>query len=405
MRKTRITAFITAIMMMVLMMPMGINALGRYELIKKGDEDAYVLELQKALYDKGYLKVNPTGYFGNNTYIAVEDFQRDNGLDVDGIAGPETRKTLLGDSYTAIPQDRFGSTETNTNDKTVKYVLKQGDENETVEKVQKALKIYGYYSYDKITGYYGSITRDAVKDFQKGNSFEVTGALTQAELDFLLKGEVRFATLRRGDEGDAVKNLQERLRSLGYFNSKSTGFFGSATESAVKRFQSDNSLKSDGIVGKNTFAVLYSSETEVKKAKNDEVIQSEEALKKIDAFISYAKEQLGKPYVYGDEGPDTFDCSGLVYYCLNHIGYSVSRSSSRSYSNRSDWEDVSSKEDLLPGDLMFFRNASSSTVSHISIYIGDGKILHAIPSEGCVYISEFKGYWVTYFTGGKRVFK
>lgn len=405
MRKTRITAFIMAIMMMVLMMPAGIDALGRYELIKKGDEDAYVLELQKALFDKGYLKVNPTGYFGNNTYIAVEDFQRDNGLDVDGIAGPETRKALLGDSYTEIPQNRFASTETNTDDKTVNYVLKQGDENETVEKVQKALKIYGYYSYDKITGYYGSITRDAVKGFQKSNGFEVTGALTQAELDFLLKGEVSFATLRRGDEGDAVKNLQERLRSLGYFDSKSTGFFGSATESAVKSFQSDNSLKADGIVGKNTFAVLYSDETESKKVKGGEGIQSEEALQKIDAFISYAKEQLGKPYVYGDEGPDTFDCSGLVYYCLNHIGYTVSRSSSRSYSQRSDWEDVSSKEDLLPGDLMFFRNASSSTVSHISIYIGNGKILHAIPSEGCVYISEFKGYWVTYFTGGKRVFK
>ena len=62
--------------------------------------------------------------------------------------------------------------------------------------------------------------------------------------------------LKDGDSGDDVISLQMRLRDLGYYNYKITGDFGSLTAQAVRDFQEDNKLKSDGIAGRNTLAKL-----------------------------------------------------------------------------------------------------------------------------------------------------
>lgn len=67
------------------------------------------------------------------------------------------------------------------------------------------------------------------------------------------------AVLKRGSQGDAVKNVQEALRRLGYFEGKADGDFGEYTENAVKRFQAQNGLKADGVVGSATLAKLSSS--------------------------------------------------------------------------------------------------------------------------------------------------
>ena len=63
--------------------------------------------------------------------------------------------------------------------------------------------------------------------------------------------------LRRGSRGSEVRNVQTTLKQLGYFNHhRATGFYGSVTETAVKRFQRDNGLLADGIVGRQTRRIL-----------------------------------------------------------------------------------------------------------------------------------------------------
>ena len=77
--------------------------------------------------------------------------------------------------------------------------------------------------------------------------------------------------LKKGDSGPEVANLQKTLQAAGYFDGKATGFYGSLTRAAVKKFQAENNLKVDGIVGPKTLSAL--------KGKSEEA--SIEAAKKI----------------------------------------------------------------------------------------------------------------------------
>ncbi len=90
-------------------------------------------------------------------------------------------------------------------------------------------------------------------------SWSGIGASAQSEIEIKLvpeQGEV----LKMQSEGEEVVNLQMRLRDLGYFNYKVTGYYGDATRNAVALFQEENGLAVDGTVGPETRAVLYSSE-------------------------------------------------------------------------------------------------------------------------------------------------
>jgi peptidoglycan DL-endopeptidase CwlO len=85
--------------------------------------------------------------------------------------------------------------------------------------------------------------------------------------------------------------------------------------------------------------------------------------------IKTAYAQLGDPYVYGAAGPGSFDCSGLTMYAWHAAGVSLPHSSSAQFSSLRHV----SISDLQPGDLVFYY----SPISHVAIYIGGGRIIHA----------------------------
>jgi cell wall-associated NlpC family hydrolase len=90
--------------------------------------------------------------------------------------------------------------------------------------------------------------------------------------------------------------------------------------------------------------------------------------------VRYAYAQLGDRYVWGAAGPDAFDCSGLTMMAWRAAGVSLPHSSRSQYSMGTHV----SRSQLQPGDLVFFY----SPISHVGIYIGDGKMIHAPnPSE------------------------
>jgi cell wall-associated NlpC family hydrolase len=91
--------------------------------------------------------------------------------------------------------------------------------------------------------------------------------------------------------------------------------------------------------------------------------------------VNTAKAQLGKPYVWGGAGPDSFDCSGLTQYSWAAAGVSLPHSSRM----QSTTGTPINRADLQPGDLVFFY----SPVSHVGIYIGNNEVIHA-PTEGDV---------------------
>lgn len=91
-------------------------------------------------------------------------------------------------------------------------------------------------------------------------------------------------------------------------------------------------------------------------------------------IAAYAETFLGTPYVYGGNGPDSFDCSGFVKYVFAHFGYSINRTASTQLSNGT----AVSKDQLQPGDIVFFKNAGDThAASHVGIYIGGETFIHA----------------------------
>lgn len=101
----------------------------------------------------------------------------------------------------------------------------------------------------------------------------------------------------------------------------------------------------------------------------------------VDDLISYASTELGKPYVYGDEGPSTFDCSGLMQWVYAHVGIRLPRTAAQQQAA------VTSVASPQPGDLVFWGNPAH----HVALYIGGGKIIAAPHTGALVQIEDVNG--------------
>ena len=124
---------------------------------------------------------------------------------------------------------------------------------------------------------------------------------------------------------------------------------------------------------------------------------------KVSDVIAYAKAQLGKPYVWGAQGPNSFDCSGFTYYVFkNKAGITLPRNSSA----QSTYGKYVKKSELRAGDLVFFdtNGANNGAVSHVGLYIGDGKMIHASYSQKKIVIDNFNAsYYQKAYVNARRV--
>ena len=116
---------------------------------------------------------------------------------------------------------------------------------------------------------------------------------------------------------------------------------------------------------------------------------------------------VGCRYVYGAEGPNTFDCSGLFYYIFGKLGYKISRGSSAQYRNNGVFV---SKENIQPGDLVFFFDpkfdGSGGTLptTHVGMYMGNNQFIHASTVSYKVQYDKLYGsYYGNYIVGFKRI--
>lgn len=114
--------------------------------------------------------------------------------------------------------------------------------------------------------------------------------------------------------------------------------------------------------------------------------------------VEFALRQLGKPYVWGTEGPNTYDCSGLVLASYASVGVNLPRIANTQY-HATTPVPVSQ---LLPGDLLAFGTDRSdwTSIHHIGIYLGNGRMIHAPTTGDVVKISPV---WWSEFFGASRV--
>lgn len=137
------------------------------------------------------------------------------------------------------------------------------------------------------------------------------------------------------------------------------------------------------------------------EVKSEQVVTTNSSSVAGENIVSFAKQYLGFPYVYGGTTPGGgFDCSGFVYYVFNSCGYSISRSCSVQAQSGI----AVSRAQLQPGDILFFNNTSNGSIGHTGIYIGEGRFIHAAnPKRGVVTDTINSGYYNTYYYSARRV--
>ncbi len=112
-----------------------------------------------------------------------------------------------------------------------------------------------------------------------------------------------------------------------------------------------------------------------------------------------ARELLGKPYKYGSAGPDAFDNSGFLYYCYGQNGVTVPR---RTGDLAKQGTEVA-KENLLPGDAVFFWSETAGNVEFAGVYVGDGKFIAACNEEEPVKELDINwAYFTQRYIGARR---
>ena len=219
--------------------------------LEKGSTGSDVKDLQTKLKKLGYYDAYVDGDYGDTTVAAVKAFQKKYNLTADGIAGKETLKKL--DSV-------YKNADSAKDDDS----LRMGDSGSAVKDLQTKLKKLGYYD-GTVDSTFGSGTYAAVRAFQKKYNLTadgVAGSETLKKLDSAYKNadsDKDDGSLRKGATGSAVKNLQTKLKKLGFYNASIDGDYGDTTVAAVKAFQKKYNLTADGVAGSETLKKLDSA--------------------------------------------------------------------------------------------------------------------------------------------------
>ncbi len=249
--------------------------------VRQGDTGTDALLVQQRLKELGYLTGSADGQFGAASVTALRTFQTRHGLSADGAAGPSTYAVLF--SRDALAADQL-ATPTPSAAPTIAPVdtqapitrdnvvtIRRGVTGDAVTRLQNRLTQLGYYTANA-DGRCKADDVAAIKAFQQKNGLSADGVAgydTQVKLysvsaltatGAIAGGTVdTFTTLRRGDSGSEVAEMQQRLIKLGFLAGSADGQYGRATAQAVYDFQKANGLVRDAIAGASTLSKLYSA--------------------------------------------------------------------------------------------------------------------------------------------------
>lgn len=379
---------------------------------KLGFQGDDITKIQYRLYNLGYLTESGqiNGTFDQDTETAVKKLQEVNKLTIDGTVGQTTYNLLYSDEVKA-------------------NIIALGEQSEIVKKYQNRLIALGYLS-GEADGNFGLSTQNAIRAFQSRNDQVVDGYLGPDTRSLMDSENAKPFGMRLGEQSDDVKNMQNLLVKYGYLpQDKASGYFGELTKDAVIAFQSVNGLGTDGTAGAKTLQLLQSGTAKSKpkpKAKAKTPSQGNRGgaaggnsapagrgdtgsggsissgvggatvSGSAGSLISIASSKIGSPYVWGAKGPNSFDCSGFVYWCLNQAGVGTSYMTSSGWRNPGRFKKVSMGE-LQAGDIVVVRG-------HVGIYAGGGSVIDASSSNGRVVHRSLSGWWANNFITAWRIF-
>ncbi|GAF15423.1 cell wall lytic activity [Bacillus sp. JCM 19045] len=379
--------------------------------LRQGMSHPDVTELQTTLKEKGFFTYHTaTGFYGTHTRDAVLAYQKANNLQVDGTAGPQTLGSLVKSGAVLSPSNSNASNN-NSSSSSSTVAMRIGNRGNNVTGLQDQLRTLGFFNQSS-TGYYGTVTREAVRNYQRANNLQVDGIAGPQTQAHLRSGNSSSApsnntsnnnnnnnsnagsnttppastpsssAMRLGQRGSNVTELQQQLRTLGYFNQNPTGYYGEVTRNAVREFQRTNGLSVDGVAGPATQSKLKNNPSPVNKNQsttnngnssnnnsNSNPAPSQSASGLVSGLVSSANSVIGTPYLWGGTSPAGFDCSGMIQYIFRQNGVSIPRTVSE------QWNSGTSVSSPSVGDIVFFETYKSGP-SHNGIYIGNNKFIH-----------------------------
>lgn len=281
--------------------------------------------------------------------------------------------------------------------------LKKGMTHADVIELQQKLNELGFFEEDEFTNYFGPKTEVAVKEFQQSVGMTTDGiagkqTLTAIDIKIRQKNLVPedFTQLQQGDSGELVKLIQEKLQQLKLYEGELNTTFDEETKEAVAEFQAANDLEATGIVDKATLVKINTS-----KVEQTTTSRSHSRPEVGNDIVTYSKQFLGAPYKWGASNGKSFDCSGFTMYIYKKFDIKLGHGASLQFKEGTKV----AKADLQPGDAVFFATYKKSA-SHVGIYIGNNKFIHASSSRiGKVTISDLdEAYYVKRYLGARRYF-
>ena len=310
-------------------------------MLSYGEHSDVVLACQERLKELGYLTTDPDGAYGNDTVIAVKQFQARNDQVVDGYLGPSTRAILM--SPDAKPNG-----------------MMLGEQGDAVARVQQLLSDYGYLNSGNVTGYYGEITEQAVRNFQSRNGLTADGQVGVQAMAKLTSDNVRRPAAGGSSSGGSSSGSSQG--SSGNRGGGSSG--GGSSSGSSGSYTPPNTGRASGSAA---------------------------------ALINVAASKVGSPYVWGAKGPSSFDCSGFVYWCLNQAGVSQSYLTSSGWRNPGRYTRISNFNDIQAGDIVVVNG-------HVGIAAGGGTVIDASSSNGRVVHRGLTQWWANNFIVAWRIF-
>ena len=386
-----------------------------YELLMSNDAKSYlcmlgdsgqdVVAIKQRLYELGYIDTEDGG-FDEVMEAGVKEFQVANNLSVDGKVGRNTKEALY-------------------NPECVPKAFNIGDSGDKILLYQNRLQKLGYLTTEP-DGIYGTDTQMAVRRFQEQNSLIADGYLGPITRDALMSDDAIGNALSYSMHGSDVKNVQQRLYELNYIRAKDiNSYYTSLTEKAVKLFQKNNGLTVDGKVGRHTMNVLFSDDavrasspvtdggsgggtggggggsnpTPKPSDPDPDPDPGEGANARIDRFIRIARSKLGCRYVRGGKGPNVFDCSGFVYWCINQAGISQGYMTSYMWRSCTRYQRNNNINNVKRGDVIVY-------YGHVAICSGKWTMIDASQSNGRIVERSFNSnYWYRNFICSFRIFR
>lgn len=260
----------------------------------------------------------------------------------------------------------------------------------------KSLNIWTNYNNGKFMGYRAkdgtiwNVAETAVD--KKGNLWYKVGTREWIEARYTVDVDKDASAKAENAKQNKLANLASKVKKATKKKAKKPQKTSlTAAQQALKNAQAAEKKAKEDIAkakaeakAKKVKKAKQIVNTAVKKTKTKSV----QASSKAASVVALAKEQVGKPYVWGAEGPDTFDCSGLVQYIYQHAaGVSMPRTT---YDQVKVGQTVP-LDQLQAGDLVFW--GSETAPYHVAIYIGNNQYVNAATPEQGTILQTMSSYY------------